>query len=167
MGKGQLLPCSRPHHRIEHELALLDSLDMGKPVSSAMGDMAGAIGCIRHHAESIDKLYGEIAPTGEESLGLVLREPLGVVASIVPWNFPLMMTAWKIGPALAAGNTVMAKPAEQSPIIAQEAVKLFRTAGLPENVLALLPGRGEVTGAAMLEASELAGVAFTGGTGTL
>src|SRR5690554_3936166 len=75
----------------KHELALLDTLDMGKPVASSLGDMAGAIACFRYQAECIDKLYGEVAPTGEEALALVLREPLGVVASIVPWNFPLMM----------------------------------------------------------------------------
>ncbi|MFD2199507.1 aldehyde dehydrogenase family protein, partial [Halomonas beimenensis] len=102
----------------KHELALLDTLDMGKPIASSLGDMAGAIACLRHHAESIDKLYGEVAPTGEDALGLVLREPLGVVASIVPWNFPLMMTAWKIAPALAAGNSVILKPSEKSPLSA-------------------------------------------------
>ena len=107
-----------------NELALLDTLDMGKPIGSSLGDMAGAIGCIRYNAETIDKLYGEVAPTGEESLGLVLREPLGVVGSIVPWNFPLMMTAWKIGPALAAGNSVILKPSEKSPLSALRLARL-------------------------------------------
>ena len=91
----------------KHELALLDTLDMGKPITSALGDIGGAINCLRYTAESIDKLYGEVAPTGDDHLGLIVREPLGVVASIVPWNFPLMMTTWKIAPALAAGNCVI------------------------------------------------------------
>ncbi len=122
-----------------NELALLDTLDMGKPVTSSLGDMAGAIGCIRYNAETIDKLYGEVAPTGEESLGLVLREPLGVVGSIVPWNFPLMMTAWKIGPALAAGNSVILKPSEKSPLSALRLAQLAQ---------ASRPARRRVPGAA-------------------
>ncbi|WP_280539046.1 aldehyde dehydrogenase [Chromohalobacter sp. 11-W] len=149
----------------QHELALLDSLDMGKPVSSAMGDMAGAIGCIRHHAESIDKLYGEIAPTGEDSLGLVLREPLGVVASIVPWNFPLMMTAWKISPALAAGNSVILKPSEKSPLSALRLAQLTREAGLPRGVFQVLPGFGHTVGKALALSMGVDCLAFTGSTG--
>ena len=78
------------------ELALLDTLDMGKPISSSLGDLAGTVACLRYQAECIDKLYGEVAPTGERALGLVLREPMGVVAAIVPWNFPLMMTSWRL-----------------------------------------------------------------------
>ncbi len=95
------------------ELALLDTLDMGKPISSSLGDLAGTVACLRYQAECIDKLYGEVAPTGDRALGLVLREPMGVVAAIVPWNFPLMMTSWKIAPALAAGNSVILKPSEK------------------------------------------------------
>ncbi|MDN3525550.1 aldehyde dehydrogenase [Halomonas sabkhae] len=148
-----------------HELALLDSLDMGKPVSSALGDMAGAIGCIRHHAESIDKLYGEVAPTGEDSLGLVLREPLGVVASIVPWNFPMMMTAWKIGPALAAGNSVILKPSEKSPLSALRLAQLTREAGLPHGVFQVLPGFGHTVGKALALSMEVDCLSFTGSTG--
>ncbi|RAH39070.1 aldehyde dehydrogenase [Halomonas sp. SL1] len=149
----------------KHELALLDTLDMGKPVNSSLGDMAGAIGCIRHHAESIDKLYGEVAPTGEESLGLVLREPLGVVASIVPWNFPLMMTAWKIGPALAAGNSVILKPSEKSPLSALRLASLAREAGLPCGVFQVLPGFGHTVGKALALSMDVDCLAFTGSTG--
>ncbi len=151
--------------RHKHELALLDTLDMGKPVSSSLGDMDGAIGCIRHHAESIDKLYGEVAPTGEESLGLVLREPLGVVASIVPWNFPLMMTAWKIGPALAAGNSVILKPSEKSPLSALRLAQLVREAGLPTGVFQVLPGFGHTVGKALALSMGVDCLAFTGSTG--
>ncbi|RAH36470.1 aldehyde dehydrogenase [Halomonas sp. SL1] len=149
----------------KHELALLDTLDMGKPVGSSLGDMAGAIGCLRHHAESIDKLYGEVAPTGNDSLGLVLREPLGVVASIVPWNFPLMMTAWKIGPALAAGNSVILKPSEKSPLSALRLANLAREAGLPRGVFQVLPGFGHTVGKALALSMDVDCLAFTGSTG--
>ncbi|WP_136249317.1 aldehyde dehydrogenase [Halomonas borealis] len=149
----------------QHELALLDTLDMGKPVNSSLGDMAGAIGCLRHHAESIDKLYGEVAPTGDDALGLVLREPLGVVASIVPWNFPLMMTAWKIAPALAAGNSVILKPSEKSPLSALRLASLAHAAGLPRGVFQVLPGFGHSVGKALALSMGVDCLAFTGSTG--
>ncbi|WP_173834966.1 aldehyde dehydrogenase [Halomonas sp. HG01] len=163
--KAVLLRLAELMEAHRHELALLDTLDMGKPVGSSLGDMAGAIGCIRHHAESIDKLYGEVAPTGEESLGLVLREPLGVVASIVPWNFPLMMTAWKIGPALAAGNSVILKPSEKSPLSALRLASLAREAGLPRGVFQVLPGFGHTVGKALALSMDVDCLAFTGSTG--
>ncbi|SFT32221.1 aldehyde dehydrogenase [Halomonas saccharevitans] len=148
-----------------HELALLDTLDMGKPVSSALGDLAGAIGCLRYQAECIDKLYGEVAPTGDNALGLVLREPLGVVACIVPWNFPLMMTAWKIAPALAAGNSVILKPSEKSPLSALRLASLAQEAGLPRGVFQVLPGFGHTVGRALALSMEVDCLAFTGSTG--
>ncbi|MFD2191240.1 aldehyde dehydrogenase [Pistricoccus aurantiacus] len=148
----------------KHELALLDTLDMGKPVSSSLGDMAGAIGCLRHHAETIDKLYGEVAPTGEDALGLVLREPIGVVASIVPWNFPLMMTAWKIAPALAAGNSVILKPSEKSPLSALRLASLVKEAGLPSGVFQVLPGFGHTVGKALALSMDVDCLSFTGST---
>ncbi|KAA0014737.1 aldehyde dehydrogenase [Billgrantia pellis] len=148
----------------KHELALIDTLDMGKPISSSLGDMAGAIGCIRYQAECIDKLYGEVAPTGEESLALVLREPLGVVAAIVPWNFPLMMTAWKIAPALAAGNSVILKPSEKSPLSALRLAALAREAGLPRGTFQVLPGFGHTAGKALALSMEVDCLAFTGST---
>ncbi|MAY72460.1 MAG: aldehyde dehydrogenase PuuC, partial [Halomonas sp.] len=146
------------------ELALLDTLDMGKPITSALGDMAGAIGAMRHQAESIDKLYGEVAPTGEEALALVLREPIGVVASIVPWNFPMMMTAWKIAPALAAGNSVILKPSEKSPLSALRLAALAQEAGLPRGVLQVLPGFGHTVGKALALSMDVDCLAFTGST---
>ena len=146
-------------------LALLDTLDMGKPINSAQSDVSGAIGCIRHQAESIDKLYGEVAPTGDDTLALVLREPLGVVAAIVPWNFPLMMTAWKIGPALAAGNSVILKPSEKSPLSALYLASLVREAGLPSGVFQVLPGFGHTVGKALALSMEVNCLAFTGSTG--
>src|SRR5699024_12301359 len=99
----------------KQELALIDTLDMGKPITSSLSDMAGAIACLRYQAECIDKLHGEVAPTGEETLALGLREPIGVVAAIVPWDFPLMVTARKIAPGLAAGNSVSPTPYAKSP----------------------------------------------------
>lgn len=147
-----------------HELALLDTLDMGKPIASSLGDMQGAIGCLRYHAESIDKLFGEVAPTGEEALALVLREPLGVVASIVPWNFPLMMTAWKIAPALAAGNSVILKPSEKSPLSALRLAALAREAGLPNGVFQVLPGFGHTVGKALALSMNVDCLSFTGST---
>lgn len=149
----------------KNELALLDTLDMGKPISSSLGDMAGAIGCIRYNAETIDKVYGEVAPTGEDSLGLVLREPLGVVGSIVPWNFPMMMTAWKIGPALAAGNSVILKPSEKSPLSALRLAQLAQEAGLPEGVFQVVPGFGHTAGKALALSMDVDCLSFTGSTG--
>nr|WP_298375455.1 aldehyde dehydrogenase [uncultured Halomonas sp.] len=149
----------------KNELALLDTLDMGKPVGSSLGDMAGAIGCIRYNAESIDKIYGEVAPTGEDALGLILREPLGVVASIVPWNFPLMMTAWKIGPALAAGNSVILKPSEKSPLSALRLAQLVQEADFPEGVFQVLPGFGHTAGKALALSMDVNCLSFTGSTG--
>ncbi|QOR39431.1 aldehyde dehydrogenase [Billgrantia diversa] len=148
----------------KHELALIDTLDMGKPVSSSLGDMAGAIACLRYQAECIDKLYGEVAPTGEDSLALVLREPIGVVAAIVPWNFPLMMTAWKIAPALAAGNSVILKPSEKSPLSALRLASLAREAGLPRGVFQVLPGFGHTVGKALALSMQVDCLAFTGST---
>lgn len=148
----------------QDELALLDTLDMGKPVTSALDDMAGAIGSLRHQAESIDKLYGEVAPTGQHALGMVLREPLGVVASIVPWNFPMMMTAWKIAPALAAGNSVILKPSEKSPLSALRLAELAREAGIPQGVFQVLPGFGHTVGRALALSMEVECLAFTGST---
>ncbi|MDR5868734.1 aldehyde dehydrogenase family protein, partial [Halomonas koreensis] len=117
------------------------------------------------HAESIDKLYGEVAPTGDDALGLVMREPLGVVASIVPWNFPLMMTAWKIAPALAAGNSVILKPSEKSPLSALRLASLAREAGLPRGVFQVLPGYGHTVGQALALSMDVDCLAFTGSTG--
>ena len=107
------------------ELALLDSLNMGKPVMDAWNiDVPGAAGVFRWYAESIDKLYDQVAPTAPDALATITREALGVVAAVVPWNFPLDMAAWKLAPALAAGNSVVLKPAEQSPFSALRLAEL-------------------------------------------
>jgi len=147
------------------ELALLDSLDMGKPVMDAWNfDVPGAAGVFRWYAQSLDKLYGEVAPTAVDALATITRIPLGVVAAVVPWNFPLDMAAWKLAPALAAGNSVVLKPAEQSPFSALRLGELALEAGLPEGVLNVVPGLGEQAGRALGLHGDVDGLAFTGST---
>ena len=147
------------------ELALLDSLDMGKPVEDALGvDVPGAAGIFQWYAEAADKLYDEIAPTGADDLAMVTREPLGVVGAVVPWNFPLDIATWKVAPALVAGNSVVLKPAEQSPLSAIRLGELGAEAGLPAGVLNVVPGLGETAGAAIGRHPDVDCVAFTGST---
>ena len=147
------------------ELALLECLDMGKPISDALSvDVPGAAGVWQWYAESIDKVYDEIAPTGRGDLALVRREPLGVVGAVVPWNFPLDMAAWKCAPALAAGNSVVLKPAEQSPLSALRLAELATEAGVPDGVFNVLPGFGETAGQALGRHPDVDCIAFTGST---
>ncbi|MGA8258953.1 MAG: aldehyde dehydrogenase [Arenicellales bacterium] len=145
------------------ELALLETLDMGKPIRDALAvDIPGSARCIAWYAEAVDKMYDEVAPTEKSALALITREPLGVVGAVVPWNFPLMMAAWKLGPALATGNSVVLKPAEQSPLTALRIAELAMEAGLPEGVLNVVPGFGETAGQALGRHSDVDAVAFTG-----
>jgi 4-(gamma-glutamylamino)butanal dehydrogenase len=147
------------------ELALLDSLTMGKPVEDALGvDVPGAAGVFQWYAEAADKLYDEIAPTGWDDLALVTREPLGVVGAVIPWNFPLDLASWKLAPALIAGNSVVLKPAEQSPLSAIRLGELAAEAGLPDGVLNVVPGFGETAGRALGLHPDVDCVAFTGST---
>ena len=145
------------------ELALLETLDMGKPIGdSARIDIPAVIGCIRWNAEAIDKIYDEIAPTGADAVAMLVREPIGVVAAVVPWNFPLLMAAWKMGPALATGNSMIIKPAEQSPLTMIRAAELAVEAGIPEGVLNVVTGFGETAGKALGRHMDVDSVAFTG-----
>jgi gamma-glutamyl-gamma-aminobutyraldehyde dehydrogenase len=147
------------------ELALLDSLNMGKPVMDAYNiDVPGAAGVFRWYAESLDKLYDQIAPSAQNVLATITREALGVVAAVVPWNFPLDMAAWKLAPALAAGNSVILKPAEQSPFSALRLAELALEAGLPPGVLNVVPGLGEQTGKALGLHPDVDCLVFTGST---
>jgi gamma-glutamyl-gamma-aminobutyraldehyde dehydrogenase len=147
------------------ELALLDSLNMGKPVMDAYNiDVPGAAGVFRWYAESIDKLYDQVAPSASNVLATITREALGVVAAVVPWNFPLDMAAWKLAPALAAGNSVILKPAEQSPFSALRLAELALEAGLPAGALNVLPGLGEQTGKALGLHADVDCLVFTGST---
>ena len=146
-------------------LALVEALDCGKPIHDALSvDAAKPPLVIAWYAEAIDKLYGEVGPTGPGALSLVTREPLGVVAAIVPWNYPLIITAWKIGAALAAGNTVVLKPASQSPLSAIRLGRLALEAGLPAGVLNVVPGPGARVGRALARHPDVDKVAFTGST---
>src|SRR5690606_29899583 len=131
----------------DEELALLETLDMGKPIDDALNvDMFASARCFTWTGEAIDKVYGEIAPTGPDELGLVTREPLGVAAAIVPWNFPLLMATWKLAPALAMGNSVVLKPSEKSPLTALRIAELAIEAGIPAGVFNVLPGFGKGAG---------------------
>ncbi|MET8079064.1 aldehyde dehydrogenase family protein [Streptomyces sp. NPDC005303] len=148
-------------------LARLDSEDAGKPITECRtGDVPGAFESIRWFAEAADKLFGRIAPSGLHGLGLVSREPVGVVAAILPWNYPLAMTAWKVGPALAAGNCLLVKPAEATPRSALHLATLAAEAGLPDGVLTVLPGYGSEAGAALARGPLVGALSFTGSTAT-
>jgi gamma-glutamyl-gamma-aminobutyraldehyde dehydrogenase len=147
------------------ELALLETLDMGKPIrDSLLVDVAASVRCMRWTAEAVDKIYDEVAPTGRNELGLITREPLGVVAAIVPWNFPLLMASWKIAPALATGNSVILKPSEKSPLTALRIAELGIEAGLPAGVLNVLPGFGAEAGEPLALHMDVDGLVFTGST---
>jgi acyl-CoA reductase-like NAD-dependent aldehyde dehydrogenase len=149
------------------ELALLETLDMGKPITDSLKvDIPGAARCIQWYAEAIDKVYDQVAPTGVQSLALVTREPLGVVGAIVPWNFPLLMAAWKIAPVLAAGNSLVLKPSEKSPLTALKVAELAIEAGIPAGVLNVVPGYGQTAGKALALHMDVDCVAFTGSTAT-
>jgi len=149
------------------ELALLETLDMGKPISDSLAvDIPATARCIAWYAEAVDKIYDEIAPTTPDALAMITREPVGVVAAIVPWNFPLIMAAWKIGPALAAGNSLILKPSEKSPLSAIRIGALAAEAGIPDGVFSVLPGFGQVTGQALARHMDVDCIGFTGSTRT-
>ncbi|MEV5954719.1 aldehyde dehydrogenase family protein [Streptomyces sp. NPDC051987] len=148
-------------------LARLDSEDAGKPITECRtGDVPGAIESIRWFAEAADKVFGRVAPSSPDGLGLMIREPVGVVAAILPWNYPLAMTAWKVGPALAAGNCLLVKPAEATPRSALHLAALAVEAGLPDGVLTVLPGYGREAGAALARDPLVGALSFTGSTAT-
>lgn len=163
--KTVLLNYAKLIEQHKEQFALLESLDMGKPISDAMGyDAPATARCIQWNAEAIDKIYDEVAPVTEEALALVTREPLGVVAAIVPWNFPTVMAAWKIGPALATGNSVIIKPSEKSPLTAILLAELASQAGIPDGVLQVLPGFGHEAGQALALHQDVDCITFTGST---
>jgi gamma-glutamyl-gamma-aminobutyraldehyde dehydrogenase len=147
------------------ELALLDALDMGKPVGDALDvDVAASVRCMAWTAEAVDKVYDEVAPTPRDELGLVTREPLGVIGAIVPWNFPLLMAVWKLAPALATGNSVVLKPSEKSPLSVLRLAGLAMEAGLPAGVFNVLPGSGPKAGEPLALHMDVDGLVFTGST---
>lgn len=147
------------------ELALMESLDMGKLLTDAQAyDVPGAAGLLQWYGEAIDKIYDEVAPTAPGNLALIRRQSLGVVGAVVPWNYPLDIAVWKCAPALAAGNSIVLKPAEQSPLTALRLAELAMEAGLPEGVLNVVPGTGLEAGRALGLHMDVDCLAFTGST---
>ena len=145
------------------ELALLETLDNGKPIGEAINaDLPLVIDCFLYYAGWADKIHGETIPVRGEFFNYTMREPVGVVGQIIPWNFPLLMAAWKIAPALACGNTVVLKPAEQTPLTALRLGEICQEAGLPDGVLNIVPGYGPTAGAALAEHMDVDKIAFTG-----
>lgn len=153
--------------RNRRELAVMESIESGKPIRDCeLIDVPETIHCLKWHAEAIDKIYDQTAPTGDGALAMIVREPIGVVAAVLPWNFPLMMLAWKIGPALAAGCSVIVKPAEQTSLTALRVAELALDAGVPRGVLQVLPGDGPSVGEPLGRHMDVDMVSFTGSTET-
>ncbi len=151
--------------RHTEDLAQLDSLEAGKPITDCReGDIPESVETFRWFAEAIDKVFDRVAPTGIDVVARITREPIGVVGAVIPWNFPTQMFAWKVAPALAAGNSVVVKPAEQSSMAALLLAELAREAGLPEGVLNVVPGTGEEAGRALGLHPDVDMVTFTGST---
>jgi acyl-CoA reductase-like NAD-dependent aldehyde dehydrogenase len=147
------------------ELAALETADNGKPIKESLYvDLPQVVENFEYFAGWATKIEGETIPVPGKMFNYTLREPIGVCGQIIPWNFPLLMAAWKLAPALAAGNTVVLKPAEQTPVTAMELGKLIQEAGFPEGVVNIVPGYGETAGAALAAHPEINKVAFTGST---
>jgi aldehyde dehydrogenase (NAD+) len=144
------------------ELAVLESLNCGKTIVDSRGDLEGVCNTLRYYAGWADKIEGKTVPVKGNFLSYTLRQPVGVVGQIIPWNFPLLMLAWKWGPALACGNTIIMKPAEQSPITALRVAALAQEAGIPDGVINMIPGYGETAGAALVTHPDVDKIAFTG-----
>ena len=165
--KQTLIKLSKLIKRNLNELAVMESVDSGKPVRDcATIDLPETIDCLLWHAEAIDKVYDQTAPAGEDALSVIVREPIGVVGCVLPWNFPLLMMAWKIAPALATGNSVIVKPAEQTSLTALRLAELAIDAGIPRGVLNVIPGMGPDVGEPIGLHSDIDMVSFTGSTET-
>ena len=153
--------------RNRRELAVMECIESGKPIRDCeLVDVPEAIACIKWHAELTDKIYDLTGPSGDDAVSMIVREPIGVVAAILPWNFPLLMMAWKIGPALAAGNSVIVKPCEETSLTALHMAELASEAGLPAGVLQVLPGDGPTVGKPLGTHMDVDMVSFTGSTET-
>ncbi len=163
--KQVLIKLAKLIRRHQHELAVLESLESGKPIFDIETiDIPESLHCLEWHAETADKIYDQVAPSGDDAVAMIVREPIGVVGCVLPWNFPILMLAWKIGPALAAGNSVIVKPAEETSMTALKIAELASEAGLPRGVLNVLPGPGEITGKAIGLHPDIDMVSFTGST---
>ena len=147
------------------ELATLDSLEAGKPITDTRDvDLPDTVKTFRWYAEAIDKVFDAVAPTGPDALGLIVREPIGVVGAVVPWNFPILMATWKIAPALAAGNSMIVKPSRLSSLSAIRLAELAAEAGVPDGVLNVVPGPGGAAGGGLGRHMDVDKVTFTGST---
>ncbi|MCP5074487.1 MAG: aldehyde dehydrogenase [Rhodobacteraceae bacterium] len=153
--------------RNARELAVMESLDSGKTIFDCETvDLPETIHCIKWHAEAVDKIYDQVAPSSDDHLAMVVREPVGVVGLVLPWNFPLLMLAWKIGPALAAGCSVVVKPAEETSLTALRLAELASEAGVPKGVLNVVTGSGPEVGEPLGRHMDVDMVSFTGSTAT-
>ena len=165
--KEALIKLSKLIKRNIQELAVMESIDSGKPIRDcATIDLPETIDCLLWHAEAVDKIYDQTAPAGEDALAVIVREPIGVVGCVLPWNFPLLMLAWKIAPALAAGNSVIVKPAEQTSLTALRIAELSIEAGIPRGVFNVLTGMGPDVGQPLGLHPDVDMVSFTGSTET-
>ena len=165
--KGILIRFAKLLTRNARELAVMESLDSGKPIYDCETvDIPETINCIKWHAEAIDKIYDQVSPASDDHIAMVVREPIGVVGLVLPWNFPLLMLAWKIGPALAAGCSVVVKPAEETSLTALRVAELATEAGLPRGVLNIVPGSGPEVGEPIGRHMDIDAVSFTGSTVT-
>jgi len=147
------------------ELAIIEAIDAGKPIKDCRTfDLPDVLNTIRWYAEAADKIFGKTSPTGEDHLGLIVREPVGVVGGVLPWNFPMAMLAWKVGPALATGNSVVIKPAELASLTALRLAEIAQQAGVPDGVFNVVPGLGHVAGRALGLHPGVDVITFTGST---
>lgn len=162
-GRGKLLiKLTQLMERDMHYLASLESLDNGKPYASALADVYGSMNALRYYAGWADKISGETVPSDGPHLTYTRKEPVGVVGQIIPWNYPMLMLAWKWGPALASGCTIVMKPAEQTPLTALYLCALAKEAGFPAGVINMVPGYGPTAGNAISVHPDVRKVAFTG-----
>jgi gamma-glutamyl-gamma-aminobutyraldehyde dehydrogenase len=165
--KEVLIRLAKLIRRNARDLAVMESLDSGKTIFDCETvDLPETIHCLTWHAEAIDKIYDQVAPASDDHIAMVLREPIGIVGLVLPWNFPLLMLAWKIGPALAAGCSVIVKPAEETSLTALRVAELAMEAGLPRGVLNVVPGRGPEVGEPLGRHMDVDMVSFTGSTVT-
>ena len=163
--KGILVRWANSIDANARELGIIETIDAGKPITDTVGlDMPETAGCIRWHAEAADKLYGQVAPSPEGTVATITREPVGVVAAVIPWNYPAQMAAWKLGPALATGNTVVIKPASTTSLSLLRIAELGSEAGIPDGVLNVVTGPGDTVGEALGRHPDVDCLAFTGST---
>ncbi|PKH22211.1 aldehyde dehydrogenase [Enterobacterales bacterium CwR94] len=165
--KAVLLTLAQLMEQHSEQLALMESLDSGKPIGECLAvDIPETVHVLRWHAEAIDKVFDQSSPVGEHALTLIVREPIGVVGCVLPWNFPLLMLAWKIAPALASGCSVVVKPAEQTSLTALRVAELAHEAGIPAGVLNIVTGTGADVGEPLGRHNDVDLVSFTGSTAT-